>query len=409
MSNMSKGCIQLIGVDLQNSASVPVDIVAGCSTIVISARMQTQLTHVLGDFEQEKIISIAPLTEAIDKIQRHLKDGDVAVIASGDPMFFGIGKRLVEDFGRDAVVVHPALSSIQHAFAQFRINWDDTAVLSLHGRSERNFVGKLLSRHKTVLLTDAKMRPEVIAASLIDFLEDTRYFTAYVAENIGMVGERFISGTLQEIASAEFGNLCCMILVRKSNQQPGLPSFGLTEDDITHSRGLITKREVRAAVLHSLAIPENGILWDVGAGSGSIGLEAARLFPELLVYSVEKSEEQHENILRNKSRYDTCNLKLIKGAAPEKLHGLPRPDRVFIGGNGGNLEQIIQLSNEQLQQGGRLVVTAVIDKTYKEAPEYMFKCGLDVEMSRIEVTRLSYPDRQEQSFNPITIIVGHKR
>lgn len=407
---MSKGCIQLIGVDLLNSGAVPAEIISGCSAIVISARMQEQIAAVLSDFSTKTIIAISPLADALEQVQAQLQHGDVAVIASGDPMFFGIGRRLIEDFGRERLVVHPALSSIQHAFAKFRVNWDDTAVLSLHGRSQSNFVGKLLANNKTVLLTDAAMRPEVIADRLIDFLEeDSHVFTVYVAENIGMDGERFVSGTLKEIAAEEFGSLCCMILIKNVPKLEELPPLGLTEEDVIHSRGLITKREVRAAVLHALGIPNNGILWDVGAGSGSIGLEAARLCPDILVYSVEKSEEQHQNIAANKRKYDILNLKLIKGAAPGKLYGLPRPDRVFIGGNGGNLEEIIHLCSEQLQRGGRLVATAVIDSTYKEAPEYMLKCGLEVEMSRIEVTRISYPEKSEKAFNPITIIVGHKR
>lgn len=210
------------------------------------------------------------------------------------------------------------------------------------------------------------------------------------------------------LASEAFGSLCCMILVRHRGHTCSQPRFGLSEDDIDHSRGLITKKEVRAAVLHALAIPDNGILWDVGAGSGSIGLEAARLYPDLLVYSVERSTEQHENIQSNKKKYEILNLKLIKGEAPEKLHNLPRPDRVFVGGNGGNLGEIIERSCEQLQDDGRLVVTAVIDKTYKEAPAHMKRCGLRVEMTRIEVTRISYPELHKIVCNPITIIVGYK-
>jgi precorrin-6Y C5,15-methyltransferase (decarboxylating) len=406
---MGNSCIQLIGVDLEPSACLPTSTLEKCNTIVVSKRFRHLLPQLYPEYQRCEIVSITPLDIAISTIQDRLLSGDVAVLATGDPLFFGIGRRLIDVFGHEKTIVHPAPSSVQHAFARFGIPWDDSFFLSLHGRSEQNFVGTILAHHKTAILTDGRNKPETIAASLSEFIDEGEQdLTLYVAENLGMDEERLVSGTIREIAANTFGNLCCMIVVCHSSTRNDLPNFGLSETDIVHSRGLITKSEVRSAAIHALRVPANSILWDVGAGSGSVGLEVARMVPDALVYSIERNTEQHENILANKRKYMVFNQKLVKGAAPDSLFALPAPHRVFIGGSGGNLSQIIDYCSEKLYSGGIIIVTGVLEQTCREAPEFMHRAGLKVDTRRIIVQRNVYPPCEETSFNPITIIVGQK-
>lgn len=406
---MENGILHLVGVDTRNPERLPTELLENCSALVMSARFTELLKPILPGMNDKEIIPIAPLKKSFEVIAKKLREGDVAVIASGDPMFFGIGKKLVYEFGAEVVDIHPALSSIQYAFATYGVSWDDASFLSLHGRTNDTYVGSILAAPKTVILTDGVNRPEVIAQELLSFLGDTdTSFTAYVAENIGMQSERFVSGSLQHIAQHFFESLCCMIIVRNTGNSDITPGFGLYEKDIIHSRGLITKSEVRAAAIHALQIPANAIVWDVGAGSGSVGLEIARMNKNTLVYSIEKNTEQHINIEKNKKKYDVLNLKVIKGEAPEQLLGLPAPHRVFIGGSGGNLHEIIDYCNQRLLSGGRIVVTGVLEKTCNEAPAVMHDRGLVVETSRMEVTRTRFSDQTTTTFNPITIIIGKK-
>ena len=175
-----------------------------------------------------------------------------------------------------------------------------------------------------------------------------------------------------------------------------------------HSRGLITKDEVRAAGLHKLRLPDKGVLWDVGGGSGSVSLEAARMCPELAVYIIERKIEEQENIRNNIITYNACNMHLIKGEAPDALAGLPAPDRVFIGGSGNRLDTIIELAASKLSASGRIVVNAVLKKTAEQAPSLLHRQGLQVETATLSVTRTRYPEHKTQQFNPITIITGCK-
>ncbi|SHO45431.1 bifunctional cobalt-precorrin-7 (C(5))-methyltransferase/cobalt-precorrin-6B (C(15))-methyltransferase [Desulfopila aestuarii] len=402
---MTEGIIRVIGVDQQGEGKVNESMLAGCKAVVLTGRFHCCLP---ASAESLQRIPISPLTGAIESIRDHLSSGDVAVLASGDPLFFGIGKKLIKEFGRNRVKITPAVSSLQYAFARFAIPWDDAAFVSLHGRKHHNRVAALLTRPLTAVLTDNINRPEMLAAELLQFVgKNDEMMKIHVAENLGMPDERCVSGTLAEIAAMTFGNLSCMIIVRNEvSNSSGKSSFGLIEDEIIHSRGLITKNEVRASALHALAIPANAIMWDIGAGSGSVSIEAARMQPDTLVYAIEKEEEQQHNILANIARYGVANIQLVSGGAPEMLAGLPRPDRIFVGGSGGNLAEILRHGADELLPDGRIVVSAVLEKTRKEAPEILYQCGLKVDLRQIEVRRCCYPSGQTTTFNPITLIVG---
>ncbi len=445
---MKQTTLYLIGVE--SSGAFPdtrsLERIRNCQALVLSKRHQTLLSPLLNDLSTIRLIPIAPVQEALVQAARELTHGDVVVLASGDPLFFGIGRTLLQFFSPDRIAIHPALSSMQLAFSRFKIPWDDAGFLSLHGRGRsssipgasdtgpslaceaNNLAATLLTHDKVFLFTDHNSSPDQIAKSLLTECGngiDAEY-VLYVAENLGMDNERLHTGTLSEIAEQTFTPLNVMILI-KTSSSPMVPYFGLAEDEITHSRGLITKNEVRAASLHALRLPRQGVLWDVGAGSGSVGLEAARLFPELQVFAVEREEEQVKNIQKNREQFQAWNLKLLQGGAPDILTYLPAPDRVFIGGSGGQLHAIIDHAAKRLTPGGRIVVNAVLEKTAQDAPEYLHAQGLEVTLSEIKVTRRCYPqatdspvslapwtaqkrpEQESQAMHPITIIVGQKK
>jgi precorrin-6Y C5,15-methyltransferase (decarboxylating) len=406
--------VHLIGVEssgLFSDTSI-IDLIRNCRALVLSKRHRELLSPLLDDLTAVRLIPIAPVQDALVQAARELTHGDVVVLASGDPLFFGIGRTLLHFFGPARIVIRPALSSMQLAFARFKIPWNDAGFLSLHGRETKNLAASILTHDKVFVFTDRHSTPDRIAGSLLTECGsgiDAEY-VIHVAENIGMADERLYTGTLSEIAKLCFGPLNVMILM-KTEASPSSSMahcFGLSEDEITHSRGLITKNEVRAASLHALRLPRQGVLWDVGAGSGAVGLEAARLFPELQVFAVEREEEQIANIQKNRKEFQTWNLQVLHGSAPDALAGLPAPDRVFIGGSSGQLRTIIEHAAERLTPGGRMVVNAVLEKTAQEAPQYLHEHGLQVTLSEIKVTRRCYPDQGSQVMHPITIIVGRK-
>ncbi len=356
-------------------------------------------------------ISYIPLVQCVESIGESLHDGDVTVLVSGDPFFFGIGSTLKKSFPDYTIYVHPTLSSMQLAFSRFSIAWNDATFVSLHGRNMDRLSPQLLVNKKTFVFTDPHNRPNVIAERLLvecdgDLLADV---VVHVGENLGFESEQLSSGTLSEIASRSFIDPNVMIILTNKFSMETTSRFGLLEQEICHSRGLITKNEVRAATIHALRIPPQGVFWDVGAGSGSIGLEVARLFPDVRVFAIEKNEEELLNIKRNRKKFGVWNLECIQGTAPSILESLPFPDRVFVGGNGGELQGILELCTEKLAVDGLIVVNAVIAKTAEIAPKILHDLGFEVEIREINVSRFSYPAMEEQVFNPIKIIRAARR
>jgi len=398
--------IELFGISGERIEEERLARIFGCKAVVAAARFAPLLQGFSG-----RRIAITPLSPMLEELEAALEEGDVAVLASGDPLFFGIGRTLLKRFGEERLRISPALSAVQLACARFKVPWDDLSLISLHGRRADSLPGRILGREKALLFTDGHNSPDKVARLLLDTLAaygaEARGATIRmrVAENLGCASERLSNGTLEEMAARQFAPLN-MVLVEQELPEQTLPVFGLREGEIVHSRGLITKDEVRAVILHCLRLPRRGVFWDVGGGSGSISLEAASLAPELDIFTLEKKEEGQDNIRANIARLNRYNVRLVAGEAPEAFAGLPDPQRIFVGGSGGRLEEILRLAAARLAPGGRLVVSAVLPRTAALAPELLRELGLVVTVRTIGVTRKDGPDGQEKKLNSITIITG---
>lgn len=369
-----------------------------------------RFSHLLADIEGEQI-PIAPVTAMMDRVDILLKQGNIGVLASGDPLFFGIGSNLVSRFGAEKVYIFPALSAVQLACARLKVNWEDLTILSVHGRSPKGIAALILRSSKVLVFTDNRNSPDKIA----DIVHQTllcggdkrriKNIRVRVGENLGLTGEQLFSGSLTETIERKFAPLNLMLIEQNIDSFAEIPVFGLKETEINHSRGLISKDEIRAIILHCLRLPAQGVFWDVGGGSGSISLEAAGMFPELEIYTVEKKAEEQENISKNLTACNRYAVQLVKGEAPEILKNLPAPDRIFIGGSGGKLEKIIKHCVSRLKTDGLIVVSAVLKKTAETAPEVMRGLGLGVETRTVSVLRKAM-DKKDTTLNPITIITG---
>jgi precorrin-6Y C5,15-methyltransferase (decarboxylating) len=401
--------IIVLGISADRLAAEHLEQLEKCYAVVCSKRF---FPLVAG--KCKKNIPVTPLSAMIPQVKDALKHGNVAVLASGDPLFYGIGRTLLEHFLTEQLRFFPALSALQLACARFKTPWDDTAVLSLHGRVLTGKVAKILGQKKTMLFTDGNNSPDRMAALLLDRLqtlgckEQLNKMRVQVAENLGLADEKISIGSLAEIAAGSFSPLNMMLVEQDENCLPETEPFGLTEAEIKHSRGLITKDEVRAVVLHLLRLPPKGVFWDVGGGSGSIAVETARLCPELAVFTIEHKEEGQQNIRDNGKKFHLYSMELVCGHAPDVLTDLPIPDRVFIGGSGGELAAIIDMCANRLKPGGRMVASAVLQTTAELAPRLMRSHGLEVTTRAISVTRNPGDPDIEQQLNTITLITGKK-
>jgi precorrin-6Y C5,15-methyltransferase (decarboxylating) len=376
---------------------------------------------------KDRIIVHGSVYEMMDYIRENYKKKKIALLAAGDPMFFGIGRLAIERFGQDAVEVYPDLSSMQVAFSRVRETSNNALLMSLHGgpdpekrrkmEHEISEVPGLLERHgKIAILTDKVNSPEKIAETIFRRSAVSSQRSAvkiYVCEKLGYDDEKITSGTPEEISKKTFEHPN-IVIIKRTTEPVGARrclalAFGLREDEIGHSKGLITKDEVRAVTLHKLRLPREGVFWDIGAGSGSVSIEAARLCPGLNVISIEKNGEQINYINGNREKFGIVNLKVVEGLAPDGLDDLPSPDRVFIGGSANKLDSIVKAAAGKMD-AGIIVVNATTIETLNEAVQSLEKNSFGVSISEVSISRSKkIKDKRHMSaLNPIFIVTGEK-
>jgi precorrin-6Y C5,15-methyltransferase (decarboxylating) len=314
----------------------------------------------LPEHPAERIVFKQDAAHLADQVARLAEDGQrVVVLASGDPVFFGIGPWLTRRLGPEAVRIYPNLSSVQLAFARLGEAWQDAVVLSAHGRPLGPLVEQALGGAKLAVLLDPTNTAAVVAGALLagGLEPDAR---AWVMERLGGPAERIQTGHLDQVVGWACDPLSVLIVVRDPDRVRG-PStrLGVADEAYAHERGQITKAEVRALSIARLAPRAGDTVWDVGAGSGSVSVEVSAFCRPGLVYAVERRPAQCAYVRENIARFGVANVRLVEGQAPEVLSDLPDPDAVFVGGSGGRLADILDVAVGRLRPGGRLVLNLV--------------------------------------------------
>ncbi|WP_322495735.1 precorrin-6y C5,15-methyltransferase (decarboxylating) subunit CbiE [Chloroflexus sp.] len=305
----------------------------------------------------ERLAVEASVEPALARLQQAWEAGRTAVVlASGDPLWYGIGASLRRVFPPEALDIVPAPTSAQLAFAALAEPWHDAVLLSAHGHPLATIVPAALAAPKAAILTDRQQTPAVIAQALIAAGMDPASRCA-VCEQLGGPRQHVVSATLADLVTAEFDPLNVLVVWNDRPVRPIPP--GLPDEAFSTEAGQITKREVRLLSLAELALQPGEVLWDIGAGSGAVAIEAARACPTARVYAVERRAVFVEHIHANLCRFPAPNLHAAHGEAPEACADWPDPDAIFVGGSGGRLEAIIALAKQRLRTGGRLVLNLV--------------------------------------------------
>lgn len=359
------------------------------------------------------------------------------VLCSGDPLFFGLGARLAERFGPEAVRVLPGLSSLQAAAAFLGKAWERMHSASLHGRPSRLALAHALLRTRadggpTFLLTDAASNPAAVAA----FMRERGYgnYRLHVMGNLHLCpgketdpcsGPRIEAEYYVSLRAEEALDLpplspahplqVVMVIEQDGREQAG-QAFGLADDDLEADGNLLTKAPVRAAGLAALGIEAGHTVWDLGAGSGAVSIEAARLACCGQVFAVEAREERVRLIARNRQRFGAANLEIIHGTLPEALEpclaASPRPQRIFIGGglNAQGARPLLEKAWEALLPGGRLQIHCVLLSSLALARQCLAEKGAATDIACIQASA-GVPlagDCRLQALNPVFLITARK-
>lgn len=340
------------------------------------------------------------------------------MLAGGDPLFYGIARFLADSVGKNCFDVVPHVSSMQLAFARIKESWDDAYLTNLATQPLDRVVETIRTAEHVGLFTTEAITPSVVAEALLDRRID--YFTAYVCENLGSPDERVTQGDLETIRKAEFGPLNVMILVRhrgaadRPREWEDRRLFGNPDEYFLQSRpkrGLLTPTEVRCLALAEMDLAPRSIVWDVGAGSGSLAIEASGLAHQGQVFAIEMDAEDYGLMLENAKIFQCPSLVPVHGRAPAAWEDLPDPDAIFVGGLGRAVAELSAAACGRLKRGGRIVINVASVDSLATVREAVRGAGIDVDVRMINIARGvdSMGSLRLEAMNPSFLIAGRKR
>ena len=416
--------IDVIGTDAGAPASLPAPqqtLLRAATVIAAPQRLQAALQNWLGDAKPELLSSDDPRA-LVDSMQSRAADQAVAVLASGDPLWFGLGRILCDRIGAERLRFHPAPTSLQLAFSRIGRPWQDADWVSLHGRDPEILASTLQKRPAALaVLTDpnqggAGTVQQMLRSSGLEASTDL-----WLCENLAHPGERVQLIAPHAALPTDLQPLLIALLIAREPAAPDpqqLPLFGL--DDglyLQHSDhpGLMTKREVRIQLLAELALPPQGVLWDLGAGTGSVGLEALRLRPGLQLLAVERRAGGAQLIQRNAQRLGVSPAAVLEADATTVLNGglpsqLSQPDRVLLGGGGAQRERLLQEVLTRLRSGGVVVIPLASIEALANVRPLLENAGLAVRVQQLQAWR-GQPlgdGTRLAPMNPTLIVTGTK-
>lgn len=332
-----------------------------------STRQWQTVAHLFAaDAGEQRFIELPPLAQ-LPELLRNLKVQELAVLASGDPLYFGIGRWLSRHHAADRLFFYPAVSSIQAACHALHLSMQDVDVVSLHGRNALAIRRWLRHNRTLVVLTDNSSGPALLAqeCSRGGFERST----IRVCERLGYQDQRIRQFTVQELQqAADFDPLHIVVIDTAGEggvypESPGIPDEAFLTGSAP-GQGMISKREVRLLVLSLLQPRRGDVVWDLGAGCGGIAVELALVQAAANVYAIEQSQQRFDYLQHNRDRFGVVdNLHPQCARASRVLAHLPDPQRVFIGGSDGELEHLLEESWNRLAVDGACVCTAVTENT----------------------------------------------
>ncbi|MBF0242629.1 MAG: precorrin-6y C5,15-methyltransferase (decarboxylating) subunit CbiE [Desulfamplus sp.] len=429
------------GISIDDLTEKHKKIIQSAETLVGSRRH----LELLNGVSCEKIAITKDIQSLIETIKDRAGQGRrVVVVASGDPLFHGIGKTLINAMGRDNINIYPNISSVASAFAAIKEPWDDAIFISLHGKESDIETTKLhdilisgdnafYSNRVIAILTDHIKTPAWIAKYLIK--NNITSHAMYLFENLGAESQKIsFYSNIKDAANMIFTTPNLVILKKLASQEKELPLkkiqtksplpiyLGMPDDLFFHQKGLITKSEIRAIVISKLELTSNDhIFWDLGAGSGSVSIEVSKFIPDGKIFALEKSGDRVEDIKKNMERFGikseqrvggqgSCVMRVIHNDLLNVIDDLPKPDRVFIGGGGANISEIIKRVGDMLDLNGIVVINTVLLQTMTLAMESLNKMAFHVKLTQVQVSNskaMPFGDRLE-ALNPVWIISGKK-
>lgn len=349
---IDKNRILIVGMSAAGAGSLSAVLLARIAQADLLVGGKRHLSY-FPEFMGESLAITSNIVAVAERLQMAQANGELTVVlASGDPLCYGMGATLRRWFSAETLEIIPSPTAFQLAFAALGESWHDAKLVSAHGRDARLPLITAMTHPKVAMLTDNYNRPDVLAGQLLEMGIDPSTPCA-VCENLASAEQRIVRTTMGAAAGMTFDKLNVFVVWNGGVIRPIAPH--LPDTAFSTNANQITKREIRIFSLAEISLQADEILWDIGAGSGSVGIEAARSQPSAQVFALEKRPLLTAHLRQNVKTHNAFNLTLIEGTAPDSCHALPDPDAIFIGGSGGHLRAIIAHALPRLPIGGRIV------------------------------------------------------
>lgn len=317
----------------------------------------------------------------------------VVLLGSGDPLYYGIGSWINKQFSETQITFFPAISSITQACHCLGFAQQDVKVISLHGRPIEKLKVALKAQQTLLLLTDKHSQPQHLAA----ICKETGFSDAkiIVCERLGYSDQKISDFTVEQLLTTALPFDALHVSFIRCHRNKGyLPEFPGIKDQYFEtaelgSKGMISKREVRVAILSLLQLNKDDLLWDIGAGCGAVSVELAYWQPLANVYAIEHHQGRFDCLLQNRQKFGVVNnLQARFGRAPELLSSLPKANKIFIGGSDGELPELLISLWENLPEGGQIVASAVMESTKAQLLDF-YKQRTENEDCEIETLQIA--------------------
>ena len=394
--------VYIVGIGMGN----PDTLTVGAKNAIENSDLLIGATRLLESFDYvtcEKLDLIKP-SDIVEALANATCD-QVSILMSGDVGFYSGATALYDKLGDYDLEVIPGISSLVYFCAKLHTTWQDATLVSAHGR-EHDAVGAIQSSAKTFCITGGKTKVDDICRSLVERgLGDVR---VAAGERLSYDNERIVEGTAAELAEMAIENLTVMRVVNPRPVTRAFAAPSLADGDFLRGKAPMTKEEVRALVSSKLHIAAGHAVWDVGAGTGSVSVEAALAASRGTVCAIERNADAIELMRKNREAFGLTNLVVVEGEAPAALADLPAPDRVFIGGSAGNLDAIIETALSANPRA-RICVTAITLETLSASLECLRSRGIeDADIVQVSVARADKVGSYHlmRAENPIYIITA---
>ena len=399
---LSKREITLIGIGPGNAQMLTLEAqkaIERCDAVIGAASVIEALNTRKPCFNEYSPAKVRQVLDANPSIR------NAAVVFRGDTGFFSGATEMFKEFAEEDITVIPGISSLAALSSKLGVSWDNAACMSLHGR-DGNFVNAVEKNKKVFLLTGGENTPAAVCRKLKEYGFGELVCT--VGERLTYPEEKITRGNISSISEGVFDPLS-VILIENSD---AVDSVRIGIDDGKFLRGDVpmTKSEVRAISMSKLELHDDSVVWDIGAGTGSVSVECALAAYKGQVYAIEKEPDAVELIKRNKLRFRADNIIIVQGSAPDVLKVLPVPTHAFIGGTGGNLRTILNVLLEK-NPSVRIVMNTVTLESQSEA----FACAKEYEFADFDAVSVNISRTKKAGSynlmaaqNPVTVFVMQK-